>query len=111
MRSVFIDPGALRSELSLQAASLAPDGMGGHVEVWTETALVFALVEPVSQASRYGADQTLETLTHRITLRHRDGVASGMRFVKQGRVFEIATVHDPDESGRYLVCRVRETGA
>lgn len=111
MRSVFVDPGALKSELSLQAASLVPDGMGGHAETWTETAVVFAQVEPLAQASRYGADQTLETLTHRVTLRRRDGVASGMRFVKQGRVFDIVTVHDPDESGRYLVCRVRETGA
>jgi SPP1 family predicted phage head-tail adaptor len=111
MRSVFVDPGALKSELSLQAVSLTPDGMGGHAETWTETAVVFALVEPLTQASRYGADQTLETLTHRVTLRRRDGLASGMRFVKQGRVFDIVTVHDPDESGRYLVCRVRETGA
>jgi SPP1 family predicted phage head-tail adaptor len=74
-------------------------------------ATVFARIEPVSAESRFGAGQTLETLTRRITLRRRDGVASGMRFVRQGRVFEIVTVHDPDESGRYLVCRAREKGA
>jgi SPP1 family predicted phage head-tail adaptor len=68
-------------------------------------------MEPLSAVSRFGADQTLETVTHRITLRHRDGVASGMRFRRQARLFDILTVHDPDESGRYLVCRVRETGA
>jgi head-tail adaptor len=33
-----------------------------------------------------------------------------MRFRKGVRLFEIVTVHDPDESGRYLVCRVREKG-
>jgi head-tail adaptor len=31
-----------------------------------------------------------------------------MRLTKAGRVFEIVTVHDPDETGRYLVCRTKE---
>jgi head-tail adaptor len=33
-----------------------------------------------------------------------------MRLSRLGRGFDILTVHDPDESGRYLVCRVKETG-
>lgn len=67
-------------------------------------------VEPVGAQSVFGAGQSLETVTHRVTIRWRDGVASGMRFVRQERVFEIVTVHDPDETSRYLVCRVREEG-
>ncbi len=111
MPALFVDPGFLRAELALEAASLTPDGLGGHAESWAETATVFARIEPVSAASVFGAGQTLETVTHRITLRWRDGVASGMRFSKAGRIFAIVTVHDPDETGRYLVCRVREIGA
>lgn len=111
MRTVFVDPGAMRTELSLQVASAAPDGMGGMVQSWTETATVFGHVEPVTATVRFGAGQSLETLTHRITIRWREGVASGMRLERQGRVFEIITVHDPDESGRYLVCNVSEEGA
>ncbi|MDQ6436883.1 phage head closure protein [Mesorhizobium sp. LHD-90] len=110
MRSTFLDPGALRIELSLQAAALAADGLGGHIQTWQEVATVFGLIEPVSQASRLGADQTLEENTHRITIRRRDHVLPGMRFVRLARLFEILTVHDPDESGRYLSCRVREAG-
>lgn len=110
MRTVFIDPGALRHEMALQSAVAEPDGSGGHDVNWTEVATVFGSIEPVSQESRYGAGQTRETNTHRITLRHRAGVASGMRLVRQGRVFDILTVHDPDETGRYLVCRVKEVG-
>ena len=110
MRAEFIDPGAFRHELSLEAAVLTPDGAGGHAEVWSEVATVFARVEPVSAASRFGADQTLETVSHRITLRHREGVASGMRFRLRGRVLSIVTVNDPDETRRYLVCQAREEG-
>lgn len=111
MRTEFIDPGAFRNELVLEAATPVPDGAGGHHEDWSEVATVFARVEPVSATSRFGADQRLETVTHRITLRHRAGVASGMRFRRLGRVFRIVTVHDPDETGRYLVCRVEEAGS
>lgn len=56
------------------------------------------------------ADQMLETVTHRITIRRREGIRSGMRLVKGTRVFAIVTVHDPDETGRYLICRTREEG-
>lgn len=111
MQMVFIEPGSLRTEVSLQAAAPTGDGMGGFTLDWTEVATVFARIEPISQASVFAADQRLETATHRIALRRREGVASGMRFVRQARIFEIVTVHDPDESGRYLVCRVREDGA
>jgi len=110
MRALFVDPGSLRSELSLQACTVVPDGFGGHVEDWGEVATVFGRIEPVSATSVFGPDQTIETVTHRVTIRGRAGVTSGMRFARQGKVFEIVTVHDPDDSGRYLVCRVREAG-
>lgn len=110
MRSQFIDPGAFRTELLLQEAVLTPDGMGGHTEAWTEKASVMARITPATAMTRFGAGQTLEATTHSVALRHRADVKSGMRFVHGGRVLEILTAHDPDESGRYLVCSVRETG-
>ena len=108
---MFLDPGSLRSELALESCATVADGLGGHAEVWSEVATVFARIEPVSAQSVFGAGQTLESVTHRVTMRWRDGVATGMRFTKQGRILAIVTVHDPDERGRYLVCRTRETGA
>jgi SPP1 family predicted phage head-tail adaptor len=111
MQALFLDPGKLRSELALEACATVADGLGGHDENWTEVATVFALLEPISAQSVFGAAQTLETVTHRVTMRWREGVASGMRFRKQDRTFAIATVHDPDETGRYLVCRTKEVGS
>ena len=110
MRTLFLDPGSLRSELALQANTPVPDGMGGHTENWNEIATVFARIEPVSATSVFGPGQTVEAVTHRITIRWRNGVAAGMRFARQGRNFDIVTVHDPDDTGRYLVCRARESG-
>ncbi|MEO9341129.1 phage head closure protein [Mesorhizobium sp. SB112] len=111
MRTLFIDPGAFRSEIALQRCLAVPDGMGGHDEDWQEVATVFAKIEPVSVRSNMDAGQALEIVTHRIFLRWREGVESGMRFSRGSRVFVIVTVHDPDETGRYLVCRTREDAA
>lgn len=109
---LFVDPGALRCRLTLQSLVPVPDGIGGFAAAWSTVAAVFALVEPVAAASRFGAGQELETVTHRITLRRREGVEPGMRFIDGGgRIFGIVTVHDPDEGGRYLACRTRETPA
>lgn len=110
MNTLFIDPGRFRTELILQEAVIAEDGVGGHTEDWREMAVVFAHVEPARAASRFEAGQEHETVTHRVTLRHRADVRSGMRFLKKGRALEITNVQDADETGRYLVCQVREEG-
>lgn len=111
MRAEFIDPGRFRQELALEAVTLTADGAGGYAESWTEVARFLARLEPVDARSRFGAAQTLESVTHSVTLRHRQGVASGMRLRRLDRVLEIVTVHDPDETGRYLVCTAKEVGA
>jgi len=109
-RPLRLDPGRLRLPLTLEAMTAVPDGAGGHTESWTALATLSASLEPVAAVRRVGADQTLATVTHTVTLRSRADVASGMRFTTAGRVFSIETVHDPDETGRFLVCRVREEG-
>lgn len=111
MRAEFIDPGGFRHECALQRQVHMPDGAGGSTVSWAEVATLFARIEPLRAASRFGADQAIETVTHRATIRHRAGVASGMRLRRLGRVFEIVTVHDPDETRRYLVCTLKEEGA
>jgi SPP1 family predicted phage head-tail adaptor len=108
MRLTFLDPGQLRTELRLEAATLAPDGLGGTTETWVETAIVFALLEPVGESQRFNADQDLERITHRITCRYRSGIASGMRFRIGPRLLRIVIVKDPDETRRYLVCMTEE---
>jgi SPP1 family predicted phage head-tail adaptor len=110
MRSVLLDPGALRNELRLEKAEAVADGLGGYSESWSEVAVLFGLVEPVAAVSVFRADQATETVTHRVTIRWRNDIRSGMRFRKGERVFDIITVFDPDETGRYLICRTREDG-
>lgn len=105
-----IDPGRLRRLLTLEAATPIADGAGGFTTDWTVVATVHAALEPVAAVRRLGADQALPAVTHTVTLRARADMRSGMRFAAGDRRFSIETVHDPDETGRFLVCRVREEG-
>ena len=111
MPTLFVDPGALRTELSLQAP-------GSAATAWAGWCPAGPRWRPCSARSSRGRRQAVSAparrwrrLTHRITMRHRAGVASGMRLVAAGADLRDPDVHDPDETGRYLVCRVREEGA
>jgi SPP1 family predicted phage head-tail adaptor len=108
MRGSFIDPGRLRVELALEQAAAVPDGLGGNSETWSEIATVMALVEPVGSTNLRAGDNAADAVTHRVTIRHRDTVAAGMRFRRDARHLAILSTHDPDETRRYLVCRCRE---
>ena len=108
MELQFIDPGRFRRELTLSRLVPVPDGAGGYTESWTDEATLFAALEPVAERSVRAGQQALEHVTHRVTMRFRAGVEAGMRFTAGARTFDIVTVHDPDESGRYLVATVRE---
>ena len=98
MRTLFVDPGSLRSELALEANTTVPDGLGGHAESWAEIATVFARIEPVSATSIFGADQTVETVTHRVTMRWRSGVGERHALREAGQDFRHS---DGSRSGRY----------
>nr|WP_157015081.1 phage head closure protein [Mesorhizobium xinjiangense] len=69
---------------------------------------VFGLVEVLARTAVPQAGQHLEIGTHQVVVRHRGDIAAGMRFRVGGRALTILTVGDPDQTGRYLVCRTRE---
>jgi SPP1 family predicted phage head-tail adaptor len=110
MPALAIDPGALRHELVLESAVATPDGYGGTTQVWATAATLFARMEPLGARQTVNTGQTSRTVTHRITVRQDAAVESGMRFRKGDRIFDILTIHDPDETGRYFSCETSEAG-
>ncbi|KQT55267.1 MULTISPECIES: phage head closure protein [unclassified Aureimonas] len=108
MALIFLDPGLLRRRVRLEAAVAVPDGSGGIRQSFGEVAELSAHVEPVSAEvqERFAAREG--RVTHRVICRFRPDVVRGMAFVFQGRRLAIRTVHDPDESERFLVCRCEE---
>lgn len=109
MPTLLLDPGAFATRLQLQRAEETPDGQGGATRKRATVGAAWGKVEPVSAIGRELAGRAGQVVTHRIYLRARPGIAVGMAFVKLERTFEIKAVHDPDETGRYLVCLCEET--
>ncbi|MGU3399803.1 phage head closure protein [Brucellaceae bacterium D45D] len=107
---VFIDPGQLNCELALDVLQQQPDGMGGYSEAWTQIAMLWGRIEPLSVTQRNFGTRPQPEATHRILLRFRDDLSTAMRLRKGARVFRLSGVHDPDESGRYLICMAIEEG-
>ncbi|MGH6859929.1 MAG: phage head closure protein [Phyllobacterium sp.] len=108
MPALFIDPGSLSQALFLEAPLTIQDETGALETTWTEIARLWARVEPAGPGRRLFGEQALAEVTHVVTLRGRRDIAGDMRFRKGLRIFPILAMHDPDDTGRYLVCRVRE---
>lgn len=108
MTPLFLDPSLLRKRLSLQEAVATPDGAGGASETWVELREISAHVEPVAARDRERFDSREATITHRVICRAAPEVTRGRSFKLGERRLLIRSVHDPDETGRYLVCRCEE---
>jgi SPP1 family predicted phage head-tail adaptor len=108
MTDRIFDPGAFTARLTLERAVDVPDGQGGASRTHAVVGHVWARIEPVSagRVSVAGADAL--TVTHRIWLRRRSDLESGMRLRKGTRIFAIQSFRDPDEHGRYLACDCEE---
>lgn len=100
--------GRLRHLLTIQTQTATADGMGGSSVTWTDGDEVWADVRPVSGAERAQADRLMLDVTHKVVMRYRALSATTQRLVTDGRVFNIASVYDADESQSHLVVLARE---
>lgn len=108
MAATFLDPGQMTARLVLEAPQAVPDGQGGETTGWVPVASLWARIEPASTAVGEEASAETGTISHRIWIGFRDGIAAGQRFRKGTRLFAVKLMRDPDETGRYLVCQCEE---
>ena len=87
----------LRHKLCLQQEMLTTDGVGGYIKTWQNVADVWAELKPVLGSERLFAGQLQSAVTHKILIRYRAGISAGMRFVFDGRNFNIRAVFNADE--------------
>lgn len=103
-----LDPGRLNARLRLETSADVADGQGGVSEGWVSVTDLWGRVEPVRARAREEAGAAIAPISHRVTIRYREGVRHDMRFVFRGRSLKLRAMHDPDESRRYLVCDCEE---
>jgi SPP1 family predicted phage head-tail adaptor len=100
--------GVMRQRLSLDAAIESSDESGALQTTWLAQGDLWGQIAPASSGDRFVADRQEETITHRIFIRWRGDVQSGMRFRLRDRTFLVRSAFDPDERQRVLICRCEE---
>ncbi len=100
--------GARSRRFTLEVPLETPDGFGGVIRTWQPGPLLWGAIEHLSTLDRVRADRADAAVTHRVTLRHREGVSEAMRLLLGPRRFRIRSAADPDGSCRELVCLVEE---
>ena len=101
-------PGKLRHRLVLEAPVESDDGAGGVVRTYENFATVWAAIEPLALAEQVAAEALGARLTHRITIRTGYDLTLRHRFKLGERIFRIAAIRDPDESGRFREIHAEE---
>lgn len=97
-----MNAGKLRHRATIQQLVNTDDGAGGSIETWQNVATVWAAIEPLRGNERYTAQQVQSTLTHKVTIRYREGIKPQMRLTYKGRIFDIESVIDIEERHRWL---------
>ena len=100
--------GQMRHRMTIQSQVATPDGMGGSTITWADVATVWADIRPVSGAERAQADRLMLDVSHSILMRHRALSATTERLTMDGRVFNVVSLYDADESRSHLKVLARE---
>lgn len=101
--------GQMRHRVEIQSQDSARDKIGGVAGEYATEATWWASVVPLSGREFYEAQQIHANVTHRVTLRHYEGLDADFQFLHNGRVLSIAHVTDFEERGRFHECMCIET--
>lgn len=100
--------GQLRHRVTLQSASQSTDSYGQVTLTWSDTATVWASVQPLQGREAERAKQIHKDVTHNVTIRYRSGVSTAQRFKLGSRYLNILSVLNTDERNVELVCLCME---
>jgi SPP1 family predicted phage head-tail adaptor len=103
--------GDLRHRVTLQSATLAPDGMGGNTATWAHVADVYAAIWPTSAKEQVAGGQTSLEVIHRVRIRYRLNLKASWRLKYGDRYFAIVSVINPNEAGKMLDMLVKEAAS
>lgn len=98
----------LNHRITIQRQGSGQSATGQPNGTWADTATVWAAVEPISGREYFNASGERAEVTHKIKLRAGVTVAPKDRALFGTRTFNIRSVLDFEERGRYLQLMVTE---
>jgi SPP1 family predicted phage head-tail adaptor len=93
-----------------QPGTASQNSQGDDTTPWVTLKEVWASIQPTIGSEFFGADVRLSEATHVIGMRYRSGITTKMRVTRNGRIFDIKFVKDPDERHRELQLLCTERG-
>lgn len=97
----MIDPGRLKTRLSIEAPAETADGQGGTLRSYVATATVWAAVTPIGTRRDDGgaveADASGANVRYRIVLRGNFALTLQHRLVDGDRIYRITAIRDRDD--------------
>ena len=94
--------GALRHRLTIQHVTEARDSLGQAIETWSQFAVVYGSIEPMSGRERFLSAQTQAEATYRSRIRWLSGLTAKMRISFNEKIYDITYIAD-DGRRRELV--------
>lgn len=100
--------GKLRHRVKIQQPGVTQDpDTGEMVNGWSDFAIVWASVEPLSVREFIASEAGQSEITARITIRYREGITAEMRALHRGKVYNIhGVLADPKSGLEYLTLPV-----
>lgn len=95
--------GAMRHRICVERpVSGTPDAFGHQPDAWETLADAYASIEPLSGRDLELARQSQARVTHRVTIRYREGVDVRCRILHRDRALNVRSVLREDEGSRVL---------
>lgn len=104
----YMSAGELRHQITLQAKTIANDGMGGVTETWSDQLTTWAQIDPPKAREFFANGQMQAEIITRIRIRYRPNVAHTWRVKYGTRYFNITSIVNPDEVNQELILMCRE---
>jgi|TARA_R100000734_G_C3275367_1_gene70294 SPP1 family predicted phage head-tail adaptor len=94
--------GKFRHFITLQGQGTTRDSGGGISSGFSTIASVYANVVPKSGKEVYKRGKLVGSVTHEITIRYRTDITNASRISFNNKLFNIRSIINIDERGRYL---------
>lgn len=105
--SEYMPAGKLRQRVIIQERTECDEDGAGEA-TYRDIAEVWASVEPLSGRELFYAQQVQSHTTHRVRIRHIEGLTSAHRFLLGDRKFNIDAVRNAGERNVYIECDCTE---
>lgn len=87
-----MQPGLLRERVEIQRAAESRNALGEVTQTWSTYQSRYAAVQTLRSREALNAQQAGLSVTHKVKLRHVEGLKSSDRLVWRGRTLEIVSV-------------------